>query len=152
VGELETHTNSGEPCDSACYKCLKDYRNMAYHGLLDWRLAADMLTLLRGGEFLPERLWGELGLAMTRDFARQFDQFEFSEVGDVPAAQHPVRCLTAFHPFEDLRFDRSDGPVARAVAAAAEAGYGEEGEKQLRLTDYFDLLRRPGEVYSRLWQ
>jgi hypothetical protein len=152
VGELETHTNSGEPCDSACYKCLKDYRNMAYHGLLDWRLAADMLTLLRGREFLPERLWGELGLAMTRDFARQFDQFEFSEIGDVPAAQHPVRCLTAFHPFEDLRFDRSDGPVARAVAAAAEAGYGEEGEKQLRLTDYFDLLRRPGEVYSRLWQ
>lgn len=152
VSELEAHTNSGEPCDSACYKCLKDYQNMAYHGLLDWRLAADMLTLLRGEGFSPERLWEDLGLAMTRDFARQFDQFEFSQMGNVPAALHPSRCLAAFHPLEDLRFDRPEGPVARAVAAALEAGYGGEGERQLRLVDYFDLLRRPGEVYSRLWQ
>ena len=152
IAELEAHTNSGEPCDSACYKCLKDYRNMAYHGLLDWRLAADMLTLLRGDGFSPGRLWEDLGLAMTQDFARQFDQFEFGQMGDVPAALHPIRCLAAFHPLEDLRFDRAGGPVARAVAAASQAGYGAEGERQLRLVDYFDLLRRPGEVYSRLWQ
>src|SRR5207245_1298962 len=26
--ELESHTSAGEPCDSACYDCLKEYRNM----------------------------------------------------------------------------------------------------------------------------
>lgn len=31
-------------CDSSCYKCLKTYRNMPYHGLLDWRLG---ITLFR---------------------------------------------------------------------------------------------------------
>ena len=31
---------------SACYDCLKVYRNMTYHGLLDWRLAITYLKVL----------------------------------------------------------------------------------------------------------
>jgi DEAD/DEAH box helicase domain-containing protein len=33
-------------CDTSCDVCLRDYTNMSYHSLLDWRLALDMLTLL----------------------------------------------------------------------------------------------------------
>lgn len=32
-------------CDSSCNKCLRDFNNLQYHGLLDWRLALDMARL-----------------------------------------------------------------------------------------------------------
>ena len=37
------HINS---CDSSCYKCLKTYRNMPYHGLLDWRLGIALFRVM----------------------------------------------------------------------------------------------------------
>jgi len=40
----------GEQCDTACYDCLRDYHNMAYHPLLDWRLARDAVALMQSGE------------------------------------------------------------------------------------------------------
>lgn len=33
-------------CDSSCYKCLKTYRNMPYHGLLDWRLGIALFRVM----------------------------------------------------------------------------------------------------------
>lgn len=33
-------------CDSSCYKCLKTYRNMPYHGLLDWRLGISLFRVM----------------------------------------------------------------------------------------------------------
>ncbi|MFB8753509.1 DEAD/DEAH box helicase [Streptomyces parvulus] len=35
-------------CTSSCPRCLRDYSNMAYHPLLDWRLAGDLIGLLSG--------------------------------------------------------------------------------------------------------
>ncbi|MEB3151752.1 MAG: DEAD/DEAH box helicase [Sphaerospermopsis sp.] len=36
----------GDICDTSCNLCLRDYQNLAYHGLLDWRLALDMARLV----------------------------------------------------------------------------------------------------------
>jgi DEAD/DEAH box helicase domain-containing protein len=33
-------------CDTSCNLCLRDYQNLVYHGLLDWRLALDMARLV----------------------------------------------------------------------------------------------------------
>lgn len=38
-------------CDSACYSCLQVYRNMPYHGLLDWRLGIALLRLIVDSNF-----------------------------------------------------------------------------------------------------
>ena len=32
-------------CDAACYECMLSYRNRPLHGLLDWRLAYDLLSV-----------------------------------------------------------------------------------------------------------
>lgn len=40
-----------ELCNSSCYKCLKVYRNMNYHALLDWRLGMSWLRLLREQDY-----------------------------------------------------------------------------------------------------
>lgn len=36
-----------DECDTSCNMCLRDYRNLPYHGILDWRLALDMARLVR---------------------------------------------------------------------------------------------------------
>ena len=46
-------------CDSSCYDCLRDYYNMNYHPILDWRLAYDMLGLLDGSEIAVAR-WRDI--------------------------------------------------------------------------------------------
>lgn len=33
-------------CESSCYKCLKSYRNMPYHALLDWRLGIALFRVM----------------------------------------------------------------------------------------------------------
>lgn len=35
-----------ERCDSSCPDCLRHFRNMQYHGLLDWRLAVSLVRML----------------------------------------------------------------------------------------------------------
>lgn len=35
-------------CDTSCHFCLRDYSNLMYHGLLDWRLALDMVRIAAG--------------------------------------------------------------------------------------------------------
>ena len=47
VAELGRGSHA-EECTSSCYQCLRDYGNMAYHSLLDWRLARDLFGILRG--------------------------------------------------------------------------------------------------------
>lgn len=53
VDGLESPAHAGE-CNASCYRCLRDYGNMAYHALLDWRLARDLLTVLRGRPLVPD--------------------------------------------------------------------------------------------------
>jgi hypothetical protein len=39
----------GLECDTSCNRCLRDFHNLPYHGLLDWRLALDMARIAAGG-------------------------------------------------------------------------------------------------------
>ncbi|MGW3743017.1 DEAD/DEAH box helicase [Streptomyces sp. NPDC005146] len=45
----------GDECRGSCYECLRDYTNMTYHPLLDWRLAADLLKIMRGDKLEVDR-------------------------------------------------------------------------------------------------
>ena len=36
-------------CDTSCNFCMRDYGNMPYHPILDWRLALDMVRIAREG-------------------------------------------------------------------------------------------------------
>lgn len=43
IKEAENH---GAVCDTSCNRCLRDFFNLPYHGLLDWRLALDMIKII----------------------------------------------------------------------------------------------------------
>ncbi|MEV7012929.1 DUF1998 domain-containing protein [Streptosporangium sp. NPDC051022] len=54
-----------DTCETSCYGCLRDYDNMVFHPLLDWRLGADLFAVLSGGRLTPTN-WAvrrELGRA-----------------------------------------------------------------------------------------
>jgi hypothetical protein len=143
AASLDGHGDPGKPCDSACYDCLKDYRNMAYHGLLDWRLAADLLDLLEGHGFDVDKRWADLGHAVMRTFAESFDA-EVRGDANLPVATLAERWLISTHPFESADEAGWSDRVAELAAEGRALG------AEIVITDHFELLRRPAHVYGRL--
>ena len=131
-------------CDSACYDCLKVYRNMPYHGLLDWRLAVSYLKVLAlpeyraglDGDFDSQELQGWLQSAETlrTNFINYFN-YKPKKWGRLPGfrTSSGERYLI-IHPLWDV-VDQGE-ILAEAVASA--------GGDIRGYVDTFNLLRRPG--------
>ena len=45
LAELWMKESHNHECDTSCNVCLRDFHNLPYHGLLDWRLALDMARI-----------------------------------------------------------------------------------------------------------
>ncbi|WP_322974606.1 Zn-binding domain-containing protein [Actinacidiphila epipremni] len=58
----------GRDCRGSCYQCLRDYTNMAYHSLLDWRLAGELLSILRATDDTSNQ-HGRQSAELLRDWA-----------------------------------------------------------------------------------
>jgi hypothetical protein len=135
-----------EACDSSCYDCLRDYHNMAYHPLLDWRLARDLLTLAVDGA-LPIAAYAERERQLAARLAEQFGG-EPIEVAGVHGARFRGFARTALvaHPLEATGED----PAARLRAAAAEAPRMGIPREEVHTHDTFNLLRRSAWVMKSL--
>ena len=147
---LEHHGAGERPCDSACYDCLKDYGNMAYHGLLDWRLALDMARLAGGKEIALANYWDGVAENLVDQFCRDF-HWNPVQFGPLPGAEVDGMALIATHPLWDVRPDHCVEDLAEAIVAAEERGYTENGEQQWLAADLFDLSRRPGWLETWAW-
>jgi hypothetical protein len=130
-------------CDSACYDCLKDYRNAAYHGLLDWRLALDVLDLLRGEALDPAQRWAHMGEQALRTFCEDLG-YELADLAGMPAAvdASSKRALIAVHPFEH----NPPQPMPQDVRADARVAAAQRGLK-LHTASLFELVRTPSAVF-----
>jgi DEAD/DEAH box helicase domain-containing protein len=134
---------SHRSCDSACYDCLKVYRNMVYHGLLDWRLGMAYLKIIQDpryssgldGQFTTPELDGWLDFAAREcsKFASQFN-YPYRTWGRLPGFEAGSRVVLIVHPLWDI--GNPQGILAEAVAAA--------GVTSVQYMDTFNLLRRPG--------
>jgi DEAD/DEAH box helicase domain-containing protein len=149
---LESHGPSGQACDSACYDCLKDYANMAYHGLLDWRLAVDMARLARGREIGLSDHWDGIAENLISRFCEEFGWTQ-TQFGPVTGAQLQDKAILAVHPLWDTRPDYCGEELAEAIVEAKMRGFTEGGgPKQWIAVDLFELSRRPAWVEANLWQ
>lgn len=129
-------------CDSACYDCLKVYRNMTYHGLLDWRLALSYLKILLDknyragldGDFSQVELTGWHNMAKkVRDNFVSYFNYQPEEWNTLPGFIAGNNRYLVVHPLWDT--NRPKGILQRAVNAA---------RGRVRFFDTFNLLRRPG--------
>lgn len=55
-----------DECDSSCPDCLRDFTNLVFHPLLDWRLGRDLLDLLLGRALDTDRGSKMSGCLLTR--------------------------------------------------------------------------------------
>lgn len=153
AAELETHPPNGVPCDSSCYDCLRDYRNMPFHGLLDWRLGCDLVDLIRDRTLDTQKRWEHRASELVRSFAEQFS-FEFHEIAGYPAAIDEEICLIGVHPLAETDESRWSEQLAEVFYKAQDllTGRGHDpGTHNIQFQDYFNLLRRPGWSYAALF-
>jgi DEAD/DEAH box helicase domain-containing protein len=138
-------------CDSSGYDCLRQYRNMPYHGLLDWRLGLALLRCLStdgyaaglDGDFsFPEIIdWPDNAIARRDAFCASFQSVVSREFGPLPGFESPSGMqVLVVHPLWSR--DRRVGLLAEAKAATT--------SDQVEFVDTFNLLKRQGWVYQQL--
>jgi hypothetical protein len=151
---LDHHTASGQPCDSACYDCLKDYSNMAYHSLLDWRLALDLAGLAAGVSINLTSHWNGLAESLIGSFCNAFTGWSPAQFGPLAGAiqDDGEVALIAVHPLWERRFDGRGEEFSTAVVDAERRGFSESGPRRWMAFDLFDLSRRPTWVAASIWE
>ena len=148
IGAL-TSTSHRQNCDSAGYDCLQQYRNMTFHGLLDWRLGLSLLRAIADGTFAcgldhnfitPE-------LDGWQDFARERrDAFCATflcipeDFGELPGFIVGDQQVLVVHPLWNTNNPR--GLLAEAHSATSSS--------PTRHLDTFNLLRRESWSYQSL--
>lgn len=137
-------------CDSSGYDCLRSYRNMAFHGLLDWRLGLSFLRILHFPTFtcgldndfsLPDlEGWPDLAARLRNSFCSSFKTTTPRDFGPLPGFEVGGKQVIIAHPFWDLT--KPSGLLAEARSACTQS--------DVRTLDTFNLLRRQGWAYRSL--
>ncbi len=128
-------------CTTSCPDCLRDFSNLPYHSILDWRLGLDLARLALDPtapiDFTVPYWRGLDAAAAAPYFAAMpgWQQVTFAGLLAGCRGNH-VEIIT--HPLWD-RDDNRLGPLlTRARAQAVQAGYQDIGFKSV-----FEILRRP---------
>ena len=136
-------------CDASCYNCLRNYRNMVYHGLLDWRLGISLLHCLQSGSFecglsgvfsLPDlEGWIKQATKLRDSFSASFSATP-RNFGPLPGLEIGNKEVLVVHPLWDMR--HPVGLLAEGLASCR--------DESSQTLDTFNLLRRPGWAYQSL--
>jgi DEAD/DEAH box helicase domain-containing protein len=138
-------------CDASCARCLRDYLNLAYHPLLDWRLALDFMALLQNPGATPSlhapqngrpNPWRSLISGEQAPLPQSLKQLGFLPLGGAEAVpvflredRRQSRALLVSHPLWTA--DHPDLLDARAALPA---------HVEVSVFSAFKLLRRPSEA------
>jgi hypothetical protein len=132
-----------QECASSCHRCLREFGNMAYHPLLDWRLALDMARLA-----LDQNAQIDLGVSYWSDLVSRVSGPYFAGLNlstrtfDVlPGGfdQFTNEAIILVHPLWDTNAANYRPEVAAAVADAQAQGF------RTTLRSVFHAVRFPYE-------
>jgi hypothetical protein len=119
---------------------MRDYSNLAYHSILDWRLGLDMARLALDAsatiDFSPVYWNGIADMAIARLNAA-LPGSTLANFAGLPAVTQGMHAMFAAHPLWDVRPATLHADLARAAAAAQAAGFVPEFKST------FMLIRRP---------
>jgi DEAD/DEAH box helicase domain-containing protein len=128
-------TRHTDECRTSCHGCLRDYSNLAWHNILDWRMALDVARLALDGnapvDFTTSH-WQPLVAAATPPYFHALG-WTATTFGGLPAARSGGRGELIVHPlWADLH-----PAIVQARAEASIAGV------TLQKKTVFELVRRP---------
>lgn len=136
-------------CDSSCPDCIRDFTNLIYHPLLDWRLARDLLDLIRGRGLDLQR-WESAERAAARAFSSDFDGVAVELDGSVHAIETDTSIVLVRHSLETPTGRESQALTPRLDEALVDAENRVGDPSRIASVSLFDLERRPGWIASRL--
>jgi ATP-dependent helicase YprA (DUF1998 family) len=149
ITELQREPHSG--CDSSCPSCIRDYTNLIYHPLLDWRLGRDLMSLLTDHSLAIDE-WKTAEESAAKAFAENFNGKVRTLDGNVFAVETDQILMVVKHPFEEP-MDGAD-PEMCSMTERMDLAYldaeSSKGSRQIRFVNSFDLLRRPGWVATKM--
>lgn len=158
---LDLKHSSGKMCEDACYDCLKVYRNMNYHSLLDWRLGLSMLRVFsdvnykcgadyKFDQFVEIKDWIKMATVLRNQFAEAFDYNNVFEIDNLPGIRfgsENQNIILIVHPFWS-QLDNESSWYSNILLQINKQILNTGGK--LSLIDSFNLHRRPGWCYQNL--
>jgi Lhr-like helicase len=161
LGKIHSHTHQ-EKCQDACYDCLKVYRNMNYHSLLDWRLGLSMLRIMYDenyacgtdgnfSSYIELSDWLDFAKGLRDKFAESFGFTIREEIQDLPVikfGRNQKNIIMIVHPFWDLKNIREANWLAEIKMEID--NYTTTRNGKVSIIDTFNLHRRPGWCYEKL--
>ena len=128
-------------CSSSCHRCLRDYGNMPYHPLLDWRLALDMASLALDANApigFASPHWRTL-VDRTAEIYLDSLGYPPQSLAGLPAGHdpHTNEAVILIHPLWDQEERNFHPDLANAVALAEANGW------RWRLKTLFQAVRFP---------
>lgn len=134
-------------CDSSCPDCLRDFTNLVFHPLLDWRLARDLYRLMRSASSTLE-IEGSLEQRSAEGFVAAFGGGVL-DLGTAVGIRMRDQVLLVRHPLEREYISENSELTSRQDVAWVEAE-SLVGPGNVQHVSSFDLDRRPGWLATTL--
>jgi ATP-dependent helicase YprA (DUF1998 family) len=139
-GPLESPAHSNV-CQTSCPDCLRDFSNLAFHNILDWRLALDLARLALDATAAIDftvSYWQQLAATAPAAYFAAQPQSQYIQLAGVPAGQRGNTVEIITHPLWNT--DPNDFCPSLAAAYAQATALGAQ---RIEFKSIFDVLRRP---------
>ena len=148
-------------CKDSCYKDLRNYRNLNYHGILDWRLAVGLIRVFSDASYLSglDGNWDYLEIAdwpeMADEYGRDFaitlgipidkDPSIYKVIENIPIISFKNINIIVTHPFWNTSSFPNPTSLSRVVAEC-------ENPDKIFYADTFNLNRRMAWCYEEFFK
>lgn len=137
---IVAHQHASE-CTTSCPDCLRDFSNLAFHNILDWRLGLDLARLALDPNATIDftvPYWVPFASNATAGYLATQPSWQSLTLAGIPAGRCASHIEIVTHPLWCL-----DQNNRRPQLVAAYAQAQATGAQNVTLKSLFDLVRRP---------
>jgi len=141
-GPLVSPSHAGT-CQTSCPDCLRDFSNLAFHNILDWRLGLDLARLALDPNApidFTVPYWQNLATAAPAAYFAAQSQWQFVTFAGVPAGRRGNTVEIIVHPL--WNWNTSPNNFCTQLSAAYTQAQAAGGQT-IRYKSIFEVLRRP---------
>ncbi len=127
--------NHANRCQTSCPDCLRDYSNLAWHNILDWRMALDVAELALDANARIDFGTGRWKMLVNSATASYFQALGWTATyfGELPAVISGTRGEIVVHPL----WSPTNNSITRALGEARASGVSAQ------VKTLFEVVRRP---------